>query len=273
MDEGKIYVAHRVGQWRENMKFARKVVVRLKYQLKERIFENIKNLKDKTNSDGKKYYINKQLPEYMVAKNRVIKEQIAIQKSKDRALPVKQRSEIKVKDKVVFIDGDPVSPALPPVQIEEMFPEEHEMEKQNKIKLTAADPITVQNSSFMAYACRASQLIEVKRAYRRIRRLHPGADHIVAAYSIKSHRGYQDDGEHSAGYKLLRYMEGETDQDEEGEEEQAEDDGFQQQKGRKEKKKTANTAVFVVRLFGGVHLGPDRFKHIRNAGLEALKKL
>ena len=65
--------------------------------------------------------------------------------------------------------------------------------------------------------------------------MHAGATHVTAAYNLTNSKGYQDDGEYGAGYHLLRML----------------DDTFQQ-----------NIAVFVVRVYGGTNLGPQRFECI-----------
>ena len=54
----------------------------------------------------------------------------------------------------------------------------------------------------------------------------------------------QDDGETGAGAVVLRIL---------------------------QKQHYVNTVVVVTRWFGGVHLGPDRFKHVQDATLTVLK--
>ncbi len=54
----------------------------------------------------------------------------------------------------------------------------------------------------------------------------------------------QDDGETGAGGVILRIL---------------------------QKQQYVNTVVVVTRWFGGTHLGPDRFKHVQDATLLALK--
>ena len=84
----------------------------------------------------------------------------------------------------------------------------------------------------MAYAVRTNNINEIRCAYRKARRLHPGADHIVAAFNFSGTDGFQDDREHGAGSKLLRVL---KDSD------------------------ITNTAVFMVRVFRGTLLGQVRY--------------
>ena len=78
-DESEIFVAHRIGQRDSKNSKPRMMLVRCKYQLKERIMKNAKNLKDKTNEQGDYYYINKQLPDQLAEQKREIRKQIKTQ--------------------------------------------------------------------------------------------------------------------------------------------------------------------------------------------------
>ena len=208
---------------------------------------NVQNLKGKTNDLEESYRVNKQLPEQLMEQNRKVREIINEQKEKDKDLPVRDRAKIEVFHKKVFINGDVKEDYLKPIEINDLFPDKVEKEKQDKIKMTSSDMVTEENSTFLAYAIKANQIHDVRRAYRKVRRLHASADHVIGAYSIRNHKGYQDDAEHSAGYKLLNEC--------------------------IIQKKLHNVAVFVVRVFGGQRLGPRRFHFISSAGHQALQRL
>jgi putative IMPACT (imprinted ancient) family translation regulator len=80
------------------------------------------------------------------------------------------------------------------------------------------------------------------------------ADHNIVAYRIRDSQGnyfeYKNDGYNSpsketgAGVMMLEIM---------------------------RNKKAENLCVVVTRWYGGVHLGADRFKHVRDATIEILK--
>lgn len=80
------------------------------------------------------------------------------------------------------------------------------------------------------------------------------ADHNIVAYRIKDQAGklleYKNDGysspskETGAGVMMLEIM---------------------------RQKKAENVCVVVTRWYGGIHLGADRFKHVREATIEILK--
>ena len=244
-DLEEILVAHRIGVQKDNDK-PRLMIARCKYELKERVFKNISNLKEKTNSDGDAYYINKQLPDKLAEQNREIREIIKEQKDQDRNLQPRDKSKIEVKSKTVYIDGEPVTKQIMPVEIHEMFPEKNEREKQTKMKLAASDASTEEGSVFQGYAYKTGQLHEVKRAYHKVRILHPCTEHVIVAYNLRGSKGFQDDAEYGAGSKLLKNIESNF---------------------------PLNTAVFVVRMYTGKHLGPKRFQLIIDAADQAAKRL
>ena len=51
---------------------------------------------------------------------------------------------------------------------------------------------------FKARAVKVSSIAEVKRAYKKVKLLHPGADHIMTAHSVANTADSHDDGEHNA---------------------------------------------------------------------------
>ena len=240
----EIIVAYRKGMQRQ--KIARPMLVHCQYPLKERIFQNVKNLKEKVNEIGDSYYINKQLPDALVEKNKEIRENVKQQKDLDKALPPAQRSKIEVRNKTVFIDGQPVEKQLLPPQLIEMFADRAECDKREKIKFAVSDTTSLKGSDFIAFAFKTGQLNEVKRAYRKVRSMHPSADHVIAAYNLKNTAGYQDDDEYGASAKLLKYL---------------------------KENRPLNTVVFVVRYKHGENIGSTRFELIEQVATQATSRL
>lgn len=116
-----------------------------------------------------------------------------------------------------------------------------------------SDPITDRKSTFVAFAIEVNSVDE---AYRRFSDLMEDkkcgrANHAMRAWRIKdkdSGAQYQDcddDGETAAGGRMLHLM---TIMD------------------------AWNVMVVCCRWFGGVHIGPDRFKHINSATRDVLIK-
>ena len=68
----------------------------------------------------------------------------------------------------------------------------------------------------------------------------------MLAYAVKTYVGHHDNGEHGAGSRMLNML---------------------TQQG------ATNTAVFVTRDYGGIHLGQRRFLYIDKVTREALNSI
>ncbi|KAF8592726.1 imprinted and ancient [Ramaria rubella] len=120
------------------------------------------------------------------------------------------------------------------------------------IELIEAEPITDRKSIFIGRACRIthpSQVVSILSYLMADRRIARAAHPIINAWRCKvdgvMHQDNDDDGETAAGGRLAHLLQI-LDLDE--------------------------VLVIVTRFFGGIHLGPDRFKHINQAARAALDK-
>ncbi|ODV88019.1 hypothetical protein CANARDRAFT_193121 [[Candida] arabinofermentans NRRL YB-2248] len=116
-----------------------------------------------------------------------------------------------------------------------------------------SDPIVDRKSTFVAFAKRVTSIddaydfLETLKMDKKVSR----AQHCMTAWRIKSEESsaqYQDcddDGETAAGGRLLHLL---TIMD------------------------AWNVMVVVCRWFGGIHIGPDRFKHINASARDAVVK-
>ena len=118
--------------------------------------------------------------------------------------------------------------------------------KMEKLELVHTEAIRDKGSLFRGHAVRVRNSGEVNAAYVKMRMLYQESDHIMMGYSVKQYTGHHDNGEHTAGRKILQVL---------------------MQKGH------INTAVFVTREHGGPQLGPRRFIHIESAARNALNQL
>ena len=92
---------------------------------------------------------------------------------------------------------------IPPT-IQQLLQVDHqEQEKMKEMKMEVSDVVKEKGSTFMGCAKKTKSLTEIRRAYKRVRLLHPEADHIVAAYNTKFHQGGHDDMGHPSAYKVL----------------------------------------------------------------------
>ena len=242
----EILVAHRLGKFWKDQKRPRLIKIRVVPALRERVMENVSNLKEKTNSTGAKYYVNKQLPEQIMEQNRANRKAIQEIKDREENLPSKEKTKIVVKNKQVFLNGEPMKKELPTPEPLELFPESPEKDKLDKVRLTASDVLSESGSDFQAYAVKAGQIAEARRAYRKVKSLHPASTHVIGVFRIKNKEAFQDDGEHSAGHRVLKAI---------------------------QEKSWNNIAIFVIRNYGGIQLGPKRHELINQVAIQAGERI
>lgn len=118
------------------------------------------------------------------------------------------------------------------------------------VEIYAAVPITDRKSVFVGRACRISHPSEVPHILSYLmsdRRISRAKHPIINAWRCQIdntiHQDNDDDGESAAGGRLAHLL---------------------------QILEVNNVLVIVTRYFGGIHLGPDRFKHINQAARNAL---
>ncbi|KAK2465968.1 hypothetical protein APHAL10511_001609 [Amanita phalloides] len=115
------------------------------------------------------------------------------------------------------------------------------------IEIHVAEPIVDRKSVFVGRACRitdASQVPQIISALRSDKHIARAAHPTIWAYRCRARNtDHDDDGEKAAGGRLAHLL---------------------------QIMQLDNVLVVVTRYFGGIHLGPDRFKHINNAARNAL---
>lgn len=119
------------------------------------------------------------------------------------------------------------------------------------LELFMAEPITDRKSVFVGRACRISHPSEVPLVLSHLmtdRRISRAAHPIINAWRCQVgsvlHQDNDDDGETAAGGRLAHLL---------------------------QILEVNNVLVIVTRYFGGIHLGPDRFKHINQTARNALE--
>ncbi|KAF8956715.1 ribosomal protein S5 domain 2-type protein [Flammula alnicola] len=118
------------------------------------------------------------------------------------------------------------------------------------VQLYVAEPITDRKSAFVGRACRIQHPSEIPLILSHLmsdRRISRAAHPIINAWRCQVdgilHQDNDDDGETAAGGRLAHLL---------------------------QILEVNNVLVVVTRYFGGIHLGPDRFKHINQAARNAL---
>ncbi|KAF8165721.1 ribosomal protein S5 domain 2-type protein [Crassisporium funariophilum] len=119
------------------------------------------------------------------------------------------------------------------------------------VNIYVAEPITDRKSAFVGRACRISHASEVPLILSHLmsdRRISRAAHPIINAWRCQLdgvlHQDNDDDGESAAGGRLAHLL---------------------------QILEVNDVLVIVTRYFGGIHLGPDRFKHINQAARNALE--
>ena len=127
------------------------------------------------------------------------------------------------------------------------FPTLHEM---RRIEFYSSVPKVVKRSTFQAFGIIVNSIDEINLAYKQVRFLNKGADHIVAGYRLKSGETVTQGCAHNREYygdrEILQTL---------------------------KKNKAVNLVVFVTREYGGIHLGGMRFDIITDLTNEVLRMM
>ena len=205
-DDHKVMVAHRLGQ--KSVGKLQPMVVKCKFQLRNIIFEFIKNLKGIKNDDGDFYYINPQCPEPIATKFKETQEEYR----KIKVINAAQSDESKkikaeIKRGTLIVNGKPMKQHIfPPTMKDILNMDEATQAKVDALVLKESAQIQEKSSKFIGLAMCVSNATEIKLAYKKAKVLFPEADHIMMAYVLKQHKGTQDCGEHGASKRILNIL-------------------------------------------------------------------
>lgn len=245
-----IWKAHRLGpQKRDKM---RPMAIKVSYRAKEFIMENVSKLKGKRNSKEQAYFVSEQIPEGVVENRKQLSQRLKLLRESNEKKPIDERQNIRINnDKITIDDVLYEEEVMVPKPIDLFLqPKEQEIVNQLKSQMVETESVTILNSSFVGLAVRVDSVQNVNRAYKAVAQRFSAMDHIMMAYSLKQNqvikRGKCDDEEYGSGSRLLSLL---------------------------VEAKARNTAIFVVRQYGGLHMGFNRFKTIESVASEALKMM
>lgn len=246
-----IWKAHRMGPSSKDK--VRPMVIKVSYGAKELIMEHVSKLKGKTNPKTKQVlFISEQIPEGVTENKKQTASRLKTLKDNNDKKPVAERNKLQVIGDKILVDGVVDEPEVVTPLPSQLFPS---IEKQKRIdaiqaKMIETEPLFERNSEFKAISLRVHSIEEVNLAYIAVAQRYPISDHISVGYALREgHQvksGFCDDREYGAGTKIKNII-------------------FDQ--------KSKNTAVFVLRKYGGVHLGFNRFQIIESATKEAIRML
>ena len=241
----EIQVAHRLGE-----KFRgkdRPMVVKVAPKTRGEIFKYTKNLKGQTNDKNEYFFVDPQLPDELAAQRRVLNAKIKEIKKKNESLSTEHKIKYQVKNKQLVINNSVQLQKISPPDVAEMINlTDEDLDILDKVAMKRAEPITDKKSVFTGYAKTVNNLNDVRLAYRKVKLLHPEADHVIMAYVVPEEEGSCDDGEHFAGLKLKSVL---------------------------KERNLQRTVVLVAREFGKVRLGARRYANIIRASRDVLDKL
>lgn len=208
------------------------------------IFDHVKNLKGKK-INGVQCFVSSQLPEAANENKRYINNTLFHNKKQ----PASKKLPLTVKFGQLHYKGKPMEKKVrPPSPFDMLSLLDPEIDALNDLKFSKGVPEEEHESMFHSYAISVTNHTEVNRAYKSLRLRHGQATHVSCAYKLRSvappyNEGGCDDDEHGAVRNMLPLLQ---------------DNNME------------NVAVFVIRYFGGIKLGPKRFDIIRKVAASAL---
>lgn len=224
----------------------RPIVAHCSPEFRRYIMNHAPILKDKLNEQGMKFYINPQLPEAISELRRENRQIIKDQKEKEHNIPPASKSKFVVRNDKLFINGQLKRKKIVPPAVQQLFPNEKEQKIISAQKLRFFHTPPESGSKFKVGIQKADSFDKVNAAYTQLFQKYPSADHIAVACLIGGQGEYHDNGEFGAGFRMLKSI---------------------KQSG------ADNVAVFMIRYFGGVNLGPRRFTIMTDLVSAALDKV
>lgn len=246
-----VWKAHRMGAKKPNK--VRPLIVKLSYPAKDLVLENISTLKGRKNEKTQQtYFIADQIPEGITEMKKQTSSRAKTLNEENKKLPDEEKKRIQIFNDQILVDGELDQPHITTPQPSDLFLPIDDQKRIDNLqsKLVETDSIYIKNSQFSAMALKVHSLAEVRDAYIAVAQRYSAADHIMAAYALKDKgslfSGSCDDREFGASIKIKNLI-------------------FET--------KARNTAVFVIRKFGGIHLGYERFQAIQQVTTKALELL
>ena len=168
-------------------------------------------------------------------------------KDNNKLLSENKKSLSSIKSGKLYINNELQKKMVHSAAVTELLAiDQKEQAKMRDLNMTASDIIIDRGSMFVGYAAQVSNLVEIRRAYKQVRLMHPEADRVVTAYTTSKYAGSHDDGEYGASLRILKFL---------------------------DNRRAKNTAVFVACNFGGTLLGPRRFTYTEFVVRDALSAL
>lgn len=217
---------------------------------KGKIYKHVNKLKGKTNKNGNRFFVADHLPEPMNEGRCRVNDIFAENKKK----PKGQKQNMTITKGRLLINEKPYQKAiLPPTPSDIFHADDKLMDLADEIDMVKGEEDKKGKCTFVAYAAAVRDHKDISAAYTKVRMKFAYASHIVCAYRLpgaEMHNleDYADDGKFGAGRTILSVL---------------------------KERQLKNIVVFMLRFFGGQHLGPvryDAFRKVTTSALDALHK-
>ena len=227
----------------------KKVVVKLQHQSdKALIYRHASNLKGKESVKKKLFFAKDDL----TTEQREQQTHFRLLRREGVEADDDLKFSMSMKKGHMYANNQLVVPkVLPPTAAEILHLSLDERQVIKAVKLAEGKHHAEQGSEFYSFAVKVKSVQEVKKAYMKVRIKHADATHVCCAYRLDKPNGpfkqeSIDDGEIGASRVMMQVM---------------------------KEKEVTQTAVFVVRHYGGKHLGKRRHDIYRFQTESALKAI
>lgn len=236
--------AYRIGSGK-----TRPLLVELRHtDHKGKLFAKASNLKGKKNASGGFFFLSDHLPDELNEARRRKNQLFAENKKK----PAGYKLDMEFRRGELVINQLPYEKAVQVPSAKEIInPSASMYEAVEEIHIVKGEEEFQGNSTFVSFAAAVEDVADINAAYLKLKMKYADASHISCAYRLPGantpiNQDFVDDGEHGCGRTILREISNEG---------------------------LMNVAVFIMRYYGGKHLGAKRFDIFRDLTTAALKNL
>lgn len=227
----------------------RPLIVELRHpESKGKLFSNATKLKGKRNENGGSYFLADHLPEEQNEDRRRMNELVAENKKKDTS----HQLDMTINRGKLFINQELYKKAITAPRARDLLdPDDDLFDKADELDIIKGKVDTREKSKFISFAVAVQDFMDVQAALVKLRMKYADATHVSCAFRLPGvntpqNQDFIDDGEFGCGRAILNVLRDE---------------------------KIYNVATFIVRYYGGKHLGTARFEIFRDLAKSAIHAL
>ena len=215
------------------------------------IYLHASNLKDKANVRKKLFQVQDELDEEQTEKRRYYRD--LLKESREVEEDPEKKYMVKMKKGDILINGhNKVKPKIQDASIADILRmDQKELEEVKATKLISGDSHMEKSSEFFSYAQSVKTEKDVMKGLSKMKIKFADATHISCGYRLQNpngpfQQGYLDGDEAGQGRTILKAL---------------------------QEKSSTETYIFIVRYYGGTHLGPRRFQIGKDLSHSAIRNL